>query len=171
VLATIGRQDGFPVLRLGLDPGESQIGSSPFFPALVARSIDFLQTRLDLVGREYHVGSIEFDSNLQSGLNALYSSSGELVSFSSTGDGKSAWIGLAGLYLAHDEERKVEPVIVGVVGDKVEGVARGTTLLSNSPERRAGLAFSRGGLWYLALWILGLGLVLEHFLFVRRRIW
>ena len=171
VVATIGRKDGFPLLRLGLDPAESQIGSSPFFPALVARSIDFLQTRLDLVGREYHVGSIEFDSNLQPGLSALYSSAGELVSFSSAGDEKFAWIGLAGLYLAHDKDRRVEPVIVGVAGDKVEGLARGTTLLSNSPERRAGRAFSRGGLWYLALWILGLGLVLEHFLFVRRRIW
>jgi hypothetical protein len=171
VVATSGSYESFPLLRFGLDPFEEDLGLSPFFPALVARSVDFLQARLDRVGREYEVGHILFDSSGGPGMSRLFAIDATEVPLGGAGGTRTAWVEKSGLYFAHASNGAVSPVVVTVAARRGEGVASGATRLSSSAPQSQQKPVARSDLWFGLILLIAVAMIGEHALFVWRRVW
>jgi hypothetical protein len=162
-----GSIDSFAVVRLGLDPEDPSLSETAFLPALLARLVDYLVGRSDEMGVEHAAGDVDPGlpedpvikvSRLDTGGDALEVAGGRMH------------LDRAGPYLLHRRSGATEALVVVPPRDRSESPTEARTDLSTVKELPSESAPRRASLW----WVLVLGLcitcLVEHLLFVRRRL-
>jgi len=167
VVGTVGTLDSFPLVRLGLDPEDPSLSESPLLPALLAGVVDHLAGRSDEIGVEHPAGAVDLRGAADPAIELLRLDSSappEEVA------GRALHVERAGPYLLRRRSGASEVLIVVPPRDESESPASAHTELEPISVVAAERSPRRASLW----WWLVLGLcctcLLEHLLFVRRRL-
>lgn len=162
IVGTVGQVDGVPVIRLGLDPGDPALVGSVLWPALISRAVDHLARRGSLLSEAHRSDRADHDHPGWTAWRRLASSDAPAVP-----NRAAASPGAYAEPLAAGGTRPrvfIPPPLAG----EVEPVGR-TTDATELPIS-TGSGPRRSPLWWWLMGALVAVAVVEHGLFVARRV-
>ncbi len=164
VVGTAGRVEGIRVVRLGLDPADPGLRTSVMLPALLARAVDRVVGRSELLGRTWAPGRMELGT--ADPVTWYQAPAAAPIA----GFAASLWITRAGVLRLRRASGAREARVITLPADPAEDRATGSREPGRAPVLVAPAPVRRSTLWRgLLLTLLG-AVFLERWLFVRRSV-
>ena len=168
MVGTVGEVDGSRVVRLGVSTKDPDLIRSVAFPALIARAVDHLQDREDLVGEIRPVGVLQLPERPDDRLLSIVDLKEPTRSIPPSG--RRFLQEQAGAILLQWESGDIEPMVIVPRPDLREDRLDGGVQEAAPASLKTQPQLERSQVW----WVLVLALVLvalaERFLFVSRRV-
>ena len=168
MVGLVGEVDGVRVVRLGVSAQDPELIRSVAFPALIARAVDHLQDREDLVGEIRTVGMLQLPERAEDRLLSIVDL--DQPSISIVPRSRRFLREQAGAILLHWESGDIEPLVIvpraDIREDRLDGSvqAAGPVSLTTQPQ------LERSHVWWVLILMLVFVALAERYLFVSRRV-